>query len=765
MRIALVGADFEENLGVGMIAAATEGAGHEVQILPFNERDEARAIAAAVCADPPDVVGLSIQFQHRAYEFLALARLLRAGGYRGHLTCGGQFPTLAYRDVLTGGHGIDTVVLHEGERAFVDLLSALERGLRAAEVQGLATLTDDGEVLRTGRPLLDDLDELPFPKRYRPHAHHLGVPFIPIMGGRGCWGSCAYCSITSFYRDARALGGGRTLRMRSPQNIAAEMALLSHRAGGGGIFCLHDDNFLLPRPRDSIARWRAVRDALSDYGVDRIGLIGKCRPETVDLELAHALRELGLIRLYVGIENVSEAGAHHLGRAAQHRATQQALDAGRQAGVFVCYNLLLFEPDATLDDVRANVAFIRRNAEVPVNFCRAEPYSGTPLWQRLDREDRLGGSYLGWDYRIADDRTELLFRTCAAAFRERNFACDGVANRAMGLGYSAKVLEQFYDDPDGRIPALWRRAEALTRDISLCSAEYLERAIDLADRVDLSAHDRIARETALLGMRVAAADARWHAAMDELFADMGAFADGRLPMPALRRPSAGLVRLAQSVALGATLAFSSAGCDCGRSHTPALDAQPDARRDAGIVVVDAVPPDCCIADPLPIDAGWDAGPIADPPPPDSGMVDDPLPPDAGIDGSVDSGMIWEAAPSDLGVPRDAPARIASAGVEAQWRDTSPRGAVRSRDLPLFDPPRVTLAAERLGDAIRVTLRGGPEAVTTRWRSRGEIRGEGRQVLWTPDGDTDRVRVAVRSAGGVAVVTLRARSVLPEAPPS
>ncbi len=757
MHVALVGADFEENLGVGMIAAASEAAGHHVRVWPFNERAEVPALARDIRADAPDVVGLSIQFQHRAHEFLELARLLRASGWRGHITCGGQFPTLCCEEVLTGGHGVDTVVLHEGEGSFVELLAVLARGGRPGEVAGVATLSDDGAVVRTGRPLVPDLDELPFPTRYRAHSLHLGVPFIPVMGGRGCWGSCSYCSITSFYRDARSLGGGLTLRMRSPENIAAEMALLSHRAGGGGIFCFHDDNFLLPRKSDSIARWRAVREALAEYGVDRVGLIGKCRPETVDAELARELRELGLIRLYVGVENVSEPGAAHLGRDKQHRAVQQALDAAREAEIFACYNLLVFEPDSKLDDVRRNVEFIRRNAGIPVNFCRAEPYSGTPLWHRLAREGRLGGSYLGWDYRIEDDRSELLFRLCAAVFRERNFACDGVANRSMGLGYSAKVLEQFYDDPNGRVPVLTRRAESLTRDICRCTADFLEQAVDFVERVDLSHHDRIARETALLGMRIAAADARWQVAMDALYAEMGAFAEGRAPLPALQRPSARLLSLAQRVAFGATLALTSTACDCGRSHTPPTDARVDAPVDGGMVV-DAVPPDCCIADPVPIDAGMDAGVIADPLPPDAGMdagvIADPAPVDAG----VDSGMIWEAAPSDMGLADDASVRTARADLGAQWRDTAPRAALRSRDLPLFDPPRVSLRSERSGERIRVSLVGGPAAVSTRWRSRGAIEGEGREVLWTPDGATDQIRVAVRSTGGVAVVTLRAGSV-------
>jgi len=160
----------------------------------------------------------------------------------------------------------------------------------------------DGEPFCTvARPLVQDLDTVPFARRYRAHARHVGIPFIPLMGGRGCWGSCRFCSITTYYRDARArAGGGRTMRLRSPENLAAEMALLWHATGGmGAIFCFHDDNFLLPRPEDSLARVRALRSALDDYGVGKIALVGKGRPDCITPELLRELASLGLVRLYV----------------------------------------------------------------------------------------------------------------------------------------------------------------------------------------------------------------------------------------------------------------------------------------------------------------------------------------------------------------------------------------------------------------------------------------------------------------------------------
>jgi anaerobic magnesium-protoporphyrin IX monomethyl ester cyclase len=95
MRVVLVGSDCEENLGLAMVAAAMVRAKHRVDIVGFNEAGELDAVAAHVMRCRPELVGLGMQFQHRALEFLELGRRLRDLGFQGHLTCGGQYPTMA----------------------------------------------------------------------------------------------------------------------------------------------------------------------------------------------------------------------------------------------------------------------------------------------------------------------------------------------------------------------------------------------------------------------------------------------------------------------------------------------------------------------------------------------------------------------------------------------------------------------------------------------------------------------------------------------
>jgi hypothetical protein len=68
-------------------------------------------------------------------------------------------------------------------------------------------------------------------------------------------------------------------------------------------------------------------------------MVGKARPDCVTPALARELAELGVIRLYVGVENGSEAGGEHLRRGTQQHHIRGALAACREAGIFVCYNL------------------------------------------------------------------------------------------------------------------------------------------------------------------------------------------------------------------------------------------------------------------------------------------------------------------------------------------------------------------------------------------------------------------------------------------
>jgi anaerobic magnesium-protoporphyrin IX monomethyl ester cyclase len=93
----VVGPEVEENLSLRYLAASLADAGYRTEILSFNgERDFSRIVAAILGESAPLLVGLSLAFQHRAQDFLALAMALRERGYpymcMYSIPCGNESP-------------------------------------------------------------------------------------------------------------------------------------------------------------------------------------------------------------------------------------------------------------------------------------------------------------------------------------------------------------------------------------------------------------------------------------------------------------------------------------------------------------------------------------------------------------------------------------------------------------------------------------------------------------------------------------------------
>ena len=256
----LVGAELEENLAIRYLAATLEQAGHSAELCSFSEQGHQSGVLAAARQSRPALIGMSIAFQSRARQFGSLAQALREDDYQGHITCGGHFPTFAHQELLEHYPAFDTAVRHEGEQTIVELCDELSGATSGglSTIAGLAYRCDDGALaVSPPRPLIADLDALPFAKREGRPQRHLGIPTAFIVGSRGCYGHCTFCCINAYVREA----GGPRYRLRSPADIAQEMAQLrSERAAR--MFVFHDDDFFTRDHARDLLRSRALRDAL-----------------------------------------------------------------------------------------------------------------------------------------------------------------------------------------------------------------------------------------------------------------------------------------------------------------------------------------------------------------------------------------------------------------------------------------------------------------------------------------------------------------------
>jgi radical SAM superfamily enzyme YgiQ (UPF0313 family) len=256
------------------------------------------------------MIGLSLAFQWRAQEFLALAMALREHGYSGHITAGGHFATFATEDLLQNFAELDSLCRFEAETTIVELARSLGAGSSLYSVSGLALR--DGNIVKLTPPrAFPQLGSLSWPDRRGEPAACFGHRIAPFIGSRGCYGNCSYCCIAAWYETGSS---GRRFRLREVDDIADEMAQQHHQRGVE-IFLFEDDNFFLPRPEQSLERIHALADALETRGVSSFATVFKARPNDVRLDVFESLvQRLHCIRAFVGFETNSRSGLVTLAR-------------------------------------------------------------------------------------------------------------------------------------------------------------------------------------------------------------------------------------------------------------------------------------------------------------------------------------------------------------------------------------------------------------------------------------------------------------------
>jgi TonB family protein len=480
MRVLLAGPDFEENLSIRYLASSLQAKRHEALLAVFNSADDVEAVAEQ--AGEAEIVGLSVCFQSRAQEFLTLARRIKQLHPRKLIVAGGHYASCAAEALMEHHSELDIIVIHEGEQTLGEIVAAaanLKDDL--PKITGIA-YREDGQVRFTPkRRTLDDLDTLPFPERSGRIHSIAGVPTSFLMGSRGCYENCAYCCITTLHN----LAPGKKFRQRSVELIADEMAQL-YGERGTRQFVFHDDNFLVPSVAHNQARIEGFDKAFKSRGMDDIALLIKCRPADANRDVLGRLKEMGLVRIFMGIESATEAGLLTLDRHQTVGQSIRALDICGELDVSAQFTIMTFNPDANLNTLRADLAFMRRFAGNPLNFCRAEIYEGTPLEKRMVALGRARGDYRAREYSIEDPVADLACTISLDLFYDRCWGDGSLMQKTIGLDHMIAVRKRFHGRDD-----LCERAHAWVRAVNLDTLNLLEEVIELSasgvGRVDADA--------------------------------------------------------------------------------------------------------------------------------------------------------------------------------------------------------------------------------------------------------------------------------------
>lgn len=398
--VILIGFQKQSNLGVGYLASTLRRAGHRVEV--FDYESEPSAILEAARRLRPVLIGFSLIFQSYVMQFRALMQYLRTNGVRCHFTIGGHFPSLSYQRTLQLLPELDSVVRFEGEETLLELVDCLSAGGQWQTILGIA-YRDGTETKATEmRPLIHDLDQLPYPERSYHRNAVLGRNATPLLASRGCARTCSFCSIHMFYRTAP----GKVVRTRKPAEVVREMRFLFEEHDIT-IFLFQDDDFPLFGP--AWKRW--AREFVAE--LYRQELPGKvvwkinCRADAVDPELFLEMRAAGLHMVYMGLESGTEEGLKALHKQITVQQNLEAVNLLKRLGIRFEFGFMLLDPSSTFDSVRANLQFLRQivgDGSAAAGFGRMVPYDGTPIKDELERTGRLRGDVARPDYDFLDPR-------------------------------------------------------------------------------------------------------------------------------------------------------------------------------------------------------------------------------------------------------------------------------------------------------------------------------------------------------------------------
>jgi anaerobic magnesium-protoporphyrin IX monomethyl ester cyclase len=289
---------------------------------------------------------------------------------------GGAHPSVLYASSLKKT-GADYVVIGEGEETFSELVRFLEKdGNQPEKIRGLAFRNKSGDIIRTpGRPLMKNLDSMPFPDRESLYRKETYRPddFSMIMTSRGCPFNCAFCS--SIWE--------RKVRYRSVPSIIGEIIHLVDRFKTRNIY-FKDDTFTLSRKR--------VLDFCGQLKEKNLDINWECltRIELVDEEVIQRMRTAGMNNLKIGIET----GSQRLLYATNKNITLDQIRRG--AGILNRLNqkwsafFMMGYPDETEEEIEMSLNLIQEVRPTYVSMSILAPYPGCQYYYELEQLGVLG---------------------------------------------------------------------------------------------------------------------------------------------------------------------------------------------------------------------------------------------------------------------------------------------------------------------------------------------------------------------------------------
>lgn len=310
----------------------------------------------------------------------------------------GPGPTYFFKKCLVDENVI--IVRGEPDQTVYELIRAMRDGIDFRELPGISYTIDDKIINNPSRPLIADLDALPFAARdlvadVEYHNPKLKVgPYTTMITSRNCPYQCIYCvpSSLSFAREIesrRQFGHKPKIGFRSVENVEKEVAAL-HKAGYKAIGFM-DDNFIWNEERT-----RALCEIMKKYD-----MVWGCeaRVDAITEPIVKLLSESNCRYIDLGVESFSEDILKYIKKGITVKQIYDAIFLLAKYKVPVKLNILIGScPLETRETVKKTLREVKKLPVDQVMFNIVSPFPGTEYY-KLCKEN-------GWikdgDYKPTD---------------------------------------------------------------------------------------------------------------------------------------------------------------------------------------------------------------------------------------------------------------------------------------------------------------------------------------------------------------------------